>query len=175
MPDPALSAALKEAYASAPVDDVIHHTLEIWHPAFTAPIRVVRDREALNARLEPTADRNPGELVTFVAFAFDVVLPDQTSQGVPQCIIEIDNVSGEILEQINLANTQPEPIVAIYREFLSSEAMNGPETDPPMELSLISVTADVFRIRAVAGFPNLLNKEFPGAFYDLETFPGLAR
>ena len=41
MPDPALSAALAEAYAAAPIDQVILHTLEIWHPAFSVPIRVV--------------------------------------------------------------------------------------------------------------------------------------
>lgn len=35
MPDPTLSAAILEAYASAPTDEVIYHTLEIWHPVFT--------------------------------------------------------------------------------------------------------------------------------------------
>ena len=43
MPDTALSAALKEAYASAGVDEVILHTLELWHASFTVPVRVVRD------------------------------------------------------------------------------------------------------------------------------------
>lgn len=50
MPDPALSAALAEAYASAPADVIVLHTLEIWHPAFVEdgvarPIRVVRNFE----------------------------------------------------------------------------------------------------------------------------------
>ena len=50
MPDPALSAAIREAYASAPADVVILHTLEVWHPAFVEdgvakPIRVVRNFE----------------------------------------------------------------------------------------------------------------------------------
>lgn len=175
MPDPALSAAIREAYATAPVNEVIYHTLELWHPAFTHPVRVVCDREALDARIEATAARNAGEIATFIAFAFDIQPPDQSSEGVPQCTIEIDNVSGEIIEQINLANTRPEPIVAIYREYLSSALDDGPENDPPMELSVISATADAFRIRAVAGFPNLINKRFPNRFYDLETFPGLAQ
>ena len=48
MPDPALSAAIQEAYASAPVDQVIYHTLELWHPAFSAAIRVVRDFNAID-------------------------------------------------------------------------------------------------------------------------------
>jgi hypothetical protein len=50
MPDPALSEAIREAYASAPADTVILHTLEIWHPSFVEngapkPIRVVRNYE----------------------------------------------------------------------------------------------------------------------------------
>lgn len=50
MPDPALSAALAEAYASAPADVVVLHTLELWHPSFiedgvAKPIRVVRNYE----------------------------------------------------------------------------------------------------------------------------------
>jgi len=50
MPDPALSEAIREAYASAPADVVVLHTLEIWHPSFVEggipkPIRVVRNYE----------------------------------------------------------------------------------------------------------------------------------
>jgi hypothetical protein len=50
MPDPALSEAIREAYASAPADVVVLHTLEIWHPSFIEngapkPIRVVRNYE----------------------------------------------------------------------------------------------------------------------------------
>ena len=49
MPNTLLSQALREAYASAPSDVVILHTLELRHPAFvdddgqSIAIRVVRD------------------------------------------------------------------------------------------------------------------------------------
>lgn len=173
MPDPALSAAIQEAYASAPVDQVIYHTLELWHPAFSAPIRVVRDFNAIDARIEAGAARDAGAVVTFVAFAFDIVPPDQTTSGVPQCVIEIDNVSREILAQIDLAVVSAEQIKAIYRAYLSDALLDGPENDPPMELTLISVSATPFRIRATAGFPDLVNLKFPKLDYELETFPGL--
>lgn len=173
MPDPALSAAIQEAYASAPVDQVIYHTLELWHPAFSAPIRVVRDFNAIDARIEAGAARGAGAVVTFVAFAFDIVPPDQTTSGVPQCVIEIDNVSREILAQIDLAVVSAEQIKAIYRAYLSDALLDGPENDPPMELTLISVSATPFRIRATAGFPDLVNLKFPKLDYELETFPGL--
>lgn len=173
MPDPALSAAIQEAYASAPVDQVIYHTLELWHPAFSTPIRVVRDFNAIDARIEAGAARDAGAVATFVAFAFDIVPPDQTTSGVPQCVIEIDNVSREILAQIDLAVVSAEQIKAIYRAYLSDALLDGPENDPPMELTLISVSATPFRIRATAGFPDLVNLKFPKLDYELETFPGL--
>ena len=34
MPDPSLTQAIQEAYASAPSDVVILHTLELRHPEF---------------------------------------------------------------------------------------------------------------------------------------------
>lgn len=173
MPDDTLSLAIKEAYASAPSNLVIHHTLEIWHPNFTTPIRVVRDHVDLTAKLESSAPRNAGQYVTFVGFAFDVVPPEVTHTAVPQCVIEIDNVDREILAQIDQAVQTAEQITVIYRAYLSDAVLDGPENDPPMELTMISVSATPFRIRATAGFPDLVNLRFPKLDYDLETFPGL--
>ena len=81
MPDPALSQAIKEAYAAAPSDVVILHTLELRHPAFVddagepTAIRVVRDHADLTARLEPGAPLDGGAMVTFIAMAFDLSQP----------------------------------------------------------------------------------------------------
>ena len=174
MPDPTLSAAILEAYASAPVDQVVYHTLELWHPAFSLPIRVVRDTASLDARIEAGAARDAGTIVTFVAYAFDVIPPDQTSDALPQCIIEIDNVAQDILVQIDAAIGSSQTITAIYRQYLSDQLTVGPENDPPLEMTLTQINATPLRIRAVAGFANLLDRTFPGLDYELETFPGLA-
>lgn len=174
MPDPALSAAIREAYASAPENVVTFHTLELWHPAMGTPIRVVRDSQPLDARLEVTAPRDPGEVVTFTGYAFDILPPDQTATAVPTCTIEIDNVDRSILAALDAAILAGGEIVAIYREFLSDTALDGPETDPPLVLTLVTVSATPLRIRATAGFPDLLNTAFPRAVYTLDRFPGLA-
>jgi hypothetical protein len=170
--DPALSEAIKEAYASAPADEVIYHTLEIWHPNFTQPIYVVRDFEDLNATKEPDAARDAGLEVTFVGFAFEIVPPEVDGQGVPQCVIEIDNVSREILANIEAAMGSMESITAIYRAYLSSD-LTSPENDPPLELTIMSISADAFRVRAMAGFGSLANTRFPKLDYSAEVFPGL--
>lgn len=172
MPDPSLSEALKEAYASAPSGEVVYHTLEFRHAAFDVPIRVVRDNADLTARLEANAPQDAGQMVTWVGFPFDLVRPEVSSTGVPQCTIEIDNVSREILANIELALTSIDPIEVTYREYLASD-LEGPQNDPPMTLTLTSISADVFRVRAVASFADIGNRRFPREEYSTERFPGL--
>lgn len=172
MPDSTLSQAIREAYASAPVDTVIYHTLEIRHPAFSEPIRVVRDIADLSATLEADAPLNGGEEVDFLGFRFDLLPPEMTASGSPQCVIEIDNVSREILANIELAMATADLIEVTYRAFLSSD-LGGPQNDPPLTLTIYTISANPMRIRAVAGFNDLNNKKFPGAEYDADSFPGL--
>jgi hypothetical protein len=174
VPDPTLSDAIKEAYASAPTTSVILHTLEIYHPAFTEPIRVVRDRANVTATLESTAPRNASQSVEFVAFPFDILPPEVSVSGMPQCKIEIDNVSREILAQIEAAMAVggDDLITVIYRAFLSDD-LSGPENDPPLTLTIVSLSATPFRITATAGFWNPNNRKFPSKVYDGERFPGL--
>jgi hypothetical protein len=93
MPNNALSEALREAYASAPSDIVILHTLELRHPSFvddddsSIAIRVVRDNQSLTARMETTAPLNAGEMVKFIAMGFDLELPPVDTAPVPEISI----------------------------------------------------------------------------------------
>jgi hypothetical protein len=172
MPDSTLSQALKEAYASAPANEIIMHTLEIWHEAFTTPIRVVRDDASFWGVLESTAPRNAGQYVEFIAFAFDILPPDVAHEALPNCIIEFDNIDKAIIAQIDAAMVTQTPITLIYRAYLSSDP-TGPENDPPLTLTVKAISADVYRIRVTAGFDDLANKRFPKLEYTSEVFPGL--
>jgi len=172
MPDTTLSQALKEAYASAPANIVIYHTLELNHPAFTTPIRVVRDYVDLIATLEPTAPINPSEVVTFIGFSFDFTKPEVSSTGVPQITITMDNVDRSIVANIEAALGSTEMVTVIYREFISTD-LSSPQNDPPLQLTITNIVADVFKVTATAGFPNLQNKRFPTTEYSPEVFVGL--
>lgn len=174
MTDTTLSLALQEAYASAPVDVFIHYTLELIHPAFTTPIRVVRARDALEAYLEAAAPVNPGALVTFVGYAFDFTKPELSFGGVPQVQITIDNVDRSIVGALEQAvSAGPTPITCVYREYLSTD-LSGPQNNPPLTLTISAVKADVFTVTATASFPDLNNRRFPTQEYDTEIYPGLA-
>ena len=172
MTDTTLSQALKEAYASAPANVVIYHTMELRHPAFTAPIRVVRDYAPLTATLEATAPADPGAAVTFAAFAFEFTKPEVSSTGVPQITIEIDNVDRMILANIEAAMTTTDLVQVTYREFISSD-LSAPQNNPPLTMIIMTVSATVFKVTATAGFPDLMNRRFPNAEYDAQTYPGL--
>jgi hypothetical protein len=172
MTDTTLSQALKEAYASAPANTVIYHTLEFRHSAFTQPIRVVKDFVNLTATLESTAPLNPSTAVTFLAFAFDLTKPEVSPNNVPQITISIDNVGREIVSNIEAAITSTELVQVTYREFLSTD-LSAPQNNPPLTMTVMAITADVFKLTATAGFPDLMNRKFPTTEYDAQIFAGL--
>lgn len=173
MTDTTLSQAIREAMASAPSNVVIHHTMELWHPAFTSPIRVVRDYADLTATLEATAPRNASQAVTFIGFNFDFTKPEVSAAGIPQITITMDNADRAIVANIEAALGSTDLVSVIYREFISTD-LSAPQNNPPLAMTIMSVTADVFRVTAVAGFPNLMNKRFPTTEYSAEVFTGLA-
>ncbi len=180
MPDPALEQAIREAYASAPSDVVILHTLELRHPAFVdddgepTAIRVVRDHVDLNARLETDAPLDAGKKVRFVALGFELELPPVDTAPVPEIAVTLDNVSREIVRHLDDAATSLQKIEVTYRPYLSTD-LEGPQMDPPITLVLTEVEADVFRVTGRARMLDIGNKSFPAETYTAKRFPGLTR
>ncbi len=180
MPDPALKDAIKEAYAVAPADDVILHTLEFRHPDFEddegnpTSIFVVRDHVDLVARLEAAAPIKGGEMVTFVALSFELDQPPVDSAPAPEVSITIDNVDRRIVQALDDAATSQDQIEVTYRPYLASD-LEGPQMDPPMTLVLTEAHADVMVVNARARMMDIGNKAFPGELYTASRFPGLKR
>lgn len=166
MPDSSLTAAIEEAYASAPADEIIYHTLEFNHPSFASPIYVVRDRTDLTATLETAAT------VTFVGYAFDFRLPELSQAAAPEIIISIDNVGREIIGYLDLAAQSADYITVTYRPYLSTN-LAAPQMIPPLSLVVRDVTADVFKIECRATFGDFANRKFPNETYDAQRFAGL--
>lgn len=172
MPNPTLSDALEEAYASAPSGVVIYHTLEFRHAAFSQPIRVVHGHQDITATLEATAPLNPGQAVTFSAFSFEFQLPEIADGGSPELEIIIDAVSREIVSQVEAAMAYATKISVTYRPYLSTD-LTAPHMDPVWHMTVREIEADVFRIKARASFGELINRQFPGENYTAVRFPGL--
>ena len=180
MPTPQLSQAIKEAYASAPSDIVILHTLELRHPSFLddngnlIAVRVVRDNKDLTARLEPTAPLNANEMVTFTAMGFDLELPPIDTSPVPEISITLDNVSRELVKHLDAAVQTQDKIEITYRPYLSDD-LEGPQLDPPFTLILSEVSASNLRITGRARMLDIGNRSYPSDIYTASKFLGLSR
>lgn len=172
MSDSSLQDAIKEAYASAPSDEVILFTIELRHPNFTEPLRVVRDFKNLTAYLEADAPEDAGQEVMFLAYPFDIQPPDTDEYGKPELTITIDNVGREVMTYIEEAVKSQDVIDVTYRLYLASD-LSGPQNNPPMTMQCTSITATPKSITMVASFPDLSSKAFPKFKYTLEQFPSL--
>jgi hypothetical protein len=172
MSDPALDAALAEAYATAPAGAVVLDTLEIWHPAFTSALRIVNDEVALQGRLEAGAPRQAGEIVTFLALAFKLRPPEITPDSVPVLEVEIDATDRMIVAEIDAAVATLDPVEVVWRRYLLEDAGTGPGYVVG-GMVLISTSATPGRMVAQAGWPDLINEAFPRLDYTRETFPTL--
>ena len=178
MPDPTLSEAIKEAYASSPSDVVILHTLELRHPNFMdddgkpMAIRLVRDNQDLNATLEAGAPLDAGQTVTFIAMGFDLTLPPVDTIPVPEITITIDNVSGRLMPYLDKAIDSGDKIEVTYRPYLSNDT-SCPHMVPPITLVLSDVEANVMRVTGRARLLDVGNKRFPSKNYNAKCFPNL--
>jgi hypothetical protein len=167
-----LSAAIAEAYASCPADVVELSTIEVYHPTWAAPVRLVRDRVNLTATLEASAPNDPGATVLFQAFPFDFTLPKR-GEGRQELRLQIDNASRllmNVIESMDLA--ADEPVRVIYRPYLSTD-LSGPHMNPPLRLAVRSISVDLQRVVLSCGYADFANRKFPRRVYRVEEFPGL--
>jgi hypothetical protein len=172
MPDPGLSAAIAEAYASAPDGVVILDTLEVWHPAFTTPLRIVADGRVLDARIEADATRDAGAVTSFIPLAFRLRPPESTPDAPGVLEAEIDTAGREIVAEIDAAVVTLDPIEIVWRRYIADAALDGPDY-VVRGLTLRSVSAGVMRMTAQAAWADLVNERFPRLSYGRDRFPTL--
>lgn len=182
MSDP-WSDAIAEAYASAPLDDVILPTLELRHPNLVEPIRIVADLGEIIGEaddqpvfghmltLEADAPINPGASVKFIACGFDFSLPSQQEGQIPTVQIAVDNVAYLISPQLDTLIGTRAKLEVIYREYLASD----PATPQFIlsGLSMTNVSSDLNQLTGTASFADLVNRNFPGKVYRPSEYPGL--
>jgi hypothetical protein len=167
------SEALAEAYASATAGDPALTTLELHHPAFSVPARVVSDTRDLLATLEATAPVDPSTQVTFTALPFRAAPPEQSDSGAPAPVqIEIDNISLDLADLLLQARDSFEPVQVYVREYLPSDT-SAPHILPVLVMEMSDIALDVQSATAQLSFGNLTNMRWPAHLYTRERFPAL--
>lgn len=183
MPD-LWTAALAEAYASAPADEFVVHTLELLHAAFTDDlgyadsIRVALDNRSWDLELEAGAPLFGGEVKRFEPLAMKVSLPEQSETSFGALDLSLDNVPRSVWPKLQAAARVRSSALVIYREWVAVKsgadyAVSGPPDMIIDQLTMTVVTATQLRLSGKASFVDLLNKSFPRARFDMANYPGL--
>ena len=166
-----MSQLLQTLYASAPVDDLIIHTLELVDPAFAVDgfpagvIRIVQGYENKTLGLETA------ETVAFTAAPFGVSLPAKSVKGRQDLSFQIDNVTGEVLRAINASQEAGNKTKVIYRVYAGSD-LTYP-ANPPITMTATGAKVTLNSVNITATFHDLVNKAWPFRRYTPSFAPGL--
>ena len=164
-----MTPAEKEAYANCDSTEVHLVTLELNHPAFTQPLRIVKDNTDLVAPLED------GSTVTFIAMSFDIVRPPVNEEPDPSITIRVDNVSGTVTPYFELASRSGLEIELIFRPYVWDDVTDvATLLGDPLKLAVRNASADMRNISVTAAHINPANLSFPREKYTPDRFPGLA-
>lgn len=153
----ALSTALRAAITAQESGDPLLPLLTITHDDLAVPIRLVRN---------PTNITSRG--VEFLAFAFDVSLPDDVDDHPPRASLVIDNVSLELVEILRTLREPPEMLLELI--FAST-----PDTvEVAWQAFLLDQpTWDVRSIEATLTLEETMLEEFPPHAFTPAAFPGV--
>lgn len=180
------SEALAEAYASAPAEDYVVHTLELLHPQFTDAednadsIRVALDDRSWDLTYEDDAPLFAGLVKAFEPLAMQVSLPEQGESSFGSLKLTLDNVPRSIWPRLQAAARIRASAQVIYREWVAvrdvgtgAYSVAGPPDLIINQLTMRVVSASVLRLEGTATFVDLLNKGFPRRMFSRDDFPGL--
>lgn len=153
-----LSAVAKQAVFAQQTGEVFVVLLELEHPSFAGVIRVcANDRPIVSGGY------------TYVPFPFEVVLPDDTEEGVPRVTLRIDNVDRRIVSEIRDV-TSGTILVRLAVVLASSPDVREVG---PLTFTLRDVEYNATTVEGTLLFEDVLNESFPADSFTPARFPGL--
>lgn len=169
-----ITTAMKQTYAVCPTGVTLYQTIELYYAGWDEPVRVCRGYDTIEATLELTAPRNPGEPVIFLPIGFGLKLPALRETELPYLEVSIFDASTLLVTPIDQAREDPDAqIDVIYRTFASNHLHEPGETYTPV-LRMSNVHYDELSVSGRATYLDILNRRFPGREYGFDEFPGLA-
>jgi hypothetical protein len=152
-----VSAAARQAVNAQNTDEVFLLLLSLDHDELAEPVRVVNNTENITSR---------GNL--FVAYPFEVNLPDEDPDQLARVQLRIDNVDRVIIDSLR-AITDP---VTVSLEVIMASSPDTVEAGP-FSMSLVSASYDTLLVTGDLVFEDVLNEPFPGGTYIPSDYPGL--
>ena len=163
-----MTPAEKEAYANADDTRIMLYTLELMHPQFTQPLRIVADNDPLSAEIET------GDTVEFTPFFFSIKRPPISEEPDPSLQITVDNVSGFMTPYLDIASRSGDSIHVVFRPYLVDEGDDNITRLSSIKLAIRNASATMTSVTLTAAHINPANLPFPKENYTSDRFPGLA-
>jgi hypothetical protein len=186
MPDPTLNEAIQEAYASATPDKLMIDTLSIYYDGLVNDLdqpaelylfdgnnpTSVTDAGVplLLAKIEDTAPRAGGEMVTFIGVPFSITLPEMSTEAAVSAALQIDNVGREASDLLAAAAQGGKAITVTYRNYRAGAEASGPQNIPPRVFTLYDAEAAAGSVTGRLGFLSIGNRRFPFEPYRPDRF-----
>jgi hypothetical protein len=131
--------------------------LEIDHDDLAEPILIVNNKENVTS--------NGDE---YIAFPFEIFLPDSRDDAPPTAKLRIDNVSREIVEAIRSISSPPSVTIKVIRQ----------ETPDVIEMEfagmvLRHIPFDALTVEGNLEFEDLTREPFPAHTFNPANYPGV--
>lgn len=158
--------------SSAPEAEREYRTIEIFHPDFSAPVRLVQDFVDQSFTLEASAPRNPSTVQLFTAISMRIEEPGESGDIDQVLTVSLGAIGNEVqdaIDQIDPMNSLT-PIEVIYRKYHSSDL-----TEPVLVLyqSAANVQFKGYSGVSFTAEDSDLTTKLAGELYTLERFPTL--
>jgi hypothetical protein len=151
------SSTFVEALVSQNTDEVFLFLLTLSHPDLSTPIRVVNNVENITSRS-----------LVYQAFPFELILPQDDGDSLPQVVITLSNVSLEFIDEIRALNGA----LDVKLEVILASSPNTVEMSID-GMKTYTISYDTQSIQATCQVEDVLNMSFPNELYMPSNFPGL--
>ncbi|OHX10508.1 hypothetical protein BI347_22290 [Chromobacterium sphagni] len=138
--------------------DILLTLLEIRHPLLAVPVRIVGDTQNIVAAGDE-----------FLACAFDITLPDDSDNQLPQARLEIDNIGRELTQWLEQSGGGVGATCRILQVMRSTPDLV--EFDITLDMSGLAM--DRQKVAATLGYADLLNQPAVTVYYTPSTAPAL--
>lgn len=152
-----LSLSAKQALFSAETGEAFLILLTLDHASLAAPIRVTSD--AVNTVSQGN---------TFIAFPFDLVIPDDTEGASPRARLIIDNIDRTIVAAIRAVSSSPSALIEIV---LASDPDTIEASFPDFKLT--NVSYDSLSVSGDLTVEDFTAEPWPSAIFSPANFPGM--
>lgn len=162
--------AYTEAAAVAYAGRVMLDCFALEHPDMPDVLYFVNDLQPFVATVPSVSN-----LVTFEACPCRTVRPEESDQAAtPEIKLEVDNVSGQISDALDLIRGSLDPWVLTNWLYASDDA-SGPAVSPPTVMEVTSVGYDETTGSLSCSFGDPGNLAIPRLTFKRDAYPALSR